>query len=491
MRVDAISSSSITVGRGCLDTVPREHASGSFIFFWGGYQVSEPTEFVAAETVNAKLTPRTFVNTLPLSMAPVDSVTMDSRAIRPYPPGKLELDSDMHPGLSYLPSGTGTLSWVVRDRLGQTESTVIDFTDNGVTSVETGVTYRVRVRGVTSSGAYTSPDIVDSSGITGLSYAYNTSGWTVPTGTATLEWSVTSQRGGYDNWQSPTINTDSPAATPATATGAVTLPAMTASGAAAANISATGAVTLPSLTASGSVFQDLTSTGAAALPALTADGAAQLTLTSSGAVTLPALAADGAAGAILPPTAYYAVRRDTMTDDGSGNLATVPDQSGNGFSTAISGTLTLDSDGIQMPGTGLDRIQPDSSIYLNPSFIIIRAYFDPSDTQGVIMGGANSTSVALGAFESGSTSTTLNTNVGTIDYIEVGGTQYVDGVDTRGDLFTALTTGSPVTVIIKRSAGGTPRPVPAVLQVRAGSSRQATSLARSTFTTAASYRQRM
>lgn len=78
-----------------------------------------------------------------------------------------------------------------------------------------------------------------------------------------------------------------------TGTGAVTLPAVTSSGAGKLTFAGTGASTLPSVTVSGDGAQTFSGTGAVTLPSVTASGAGKLTFTATSAVTLPAVTVSG------------------------------------------------------------------------------------------------------------------------------------------------------------------------------------------------------
>ncbi|MCA0871386.1 phage tail protein [Seohaeicola saemankumensis] len=144
VRIDGISATEITVGRGCLDTVPVPHAAGTPVICW--QSAARPTRgsFLAGETVSVKLLPQTGLGTLPLAQAPTDMVTFGSRAIRPLPPGNLRGDGLFLPTLA---SPETTLTWAHRDRLSQT-SAVFDSYVTGDIGPEPGVTYEVRIHWV-------------------------------------------------------------------------------------------------------------------------------------------------------------------------------------------------------------------------------------------------------------------------------------------------------------------------------------------------------
>lgn len=141
MRVDAISDTSMTVGRGCLDTIPATHSIGAVLHFWDNASLTDSTEFVTGNTVNAKLLTINPKGQLALVDAPVDSVTMVGRAARPYNMANVKLN-----GTYYASSVTGdlVLTWANRNRLQQTSGTIYDFDDGNITP-ESGVTYSISI----------------------------------------------------------------------------------------------------------------------------------------------------------------------------------------------------------------------------------------------------------------------------------------------------------------------------------------------------------
>jgi hypothetical protein len=119
--VEALSDTSITIGRGALDSVPRKHLTGAKIFFADDFAQPASTQFAEAENVNVKLLTMTGGGRLLLSAAPYDVVTMASRAVRPYPPGKLRIDGAVEPVSA---AGLTTLTWTHRDRVLQADQLV-------------------------------------------------------------------------------------------------------------------------------------------------------------------------------------------------------------------------------------------------------------------------------------------------------------------------------------------------------------------------------
>lgn len=149
VKVVEVTDSLVTVGRGVLDTVPAAHAAGTVVLFWDAYADSDGVEYVAGETVLAKVLPVSGLGQLPLSQAPEDSLTFVSRAMRPYPPGNLLINAVSYP---IALGGADELSatWSHRDRLQQTAGELQDTTVGDI-GPEAGTTYNLRIYGETDT----------------------------------------------------------------------------------------------------------------------------------------------------------------------------------------------------------------------------------------------------------------------------------------------------------------------------------------------------
>ena len=138
----SLSTSSMTVGRGCLDTVPASHSSSARIFFSDTSFGTDRFEYSQGETARIKLLPTTGKGTLLVTSAPEQTVTIQARQSKPYPPGKLRINT-----LAYPDSVAGdqdiVVAWAHRDRLQQTAS-LID-TEAGSIGPETNTEYICRV----------------------------------------------------------------------------------------------------------------------------------------------------------------------------------------------------------------------------------------------------------------------------------------------------------------------------------------------------------
>ena len=225
MRIDSIAQNGtnydMTVGRGVLDTVPQKHAAGDAVLFFQNFADSNEVEYLAGQAIDVKLLNRTSTGYLHQSKADADHVLFSSRAIRPYPVGNFKVNG------SYadfeLSASDAVLTWAHRDRITQTTSIVEDHT-HGDMGPEAGVSYLVEITAFDGSGA--SLGSVVSANV-GTATTYTLAGsTTLPAGTTKLKFSVTTQRGVYDSWQSPAIYGNTLAA-PSNLTGATVLAAPT------------------------------------------------------------------------------------------------------------------------------------------------------------------------------------------------------------------------------------------------------------------------
>lgn len=202
IRVDAMVEDAgeviLTMGRGCLDTVPVSHASGATVLFFGPGQVAD-SDYLDGEAVDVKLLTRTGTSLLSLAKAPVDSLTFDSRAIRPYPPGRFKLNG------SYVQDqfvGDALLTWAHRDRTLQTTPVAEDHDDADI-GPEAGTTYRLRVEALNGAGIVLAT-VTDTDIGSGTSHDWDET-TALPDGTVRLRFSVASVRDGYESWQRPEI----------------------------------------------------------------------------------------------------------------------------------------------------------------------------------------------------------------------------------------------------------------------------------------------
>lgn len=133
IRLDAVNSDSISVGRAVLDTLPIT-VSGSDnlpILFCQDYAESDKTEYMEGETINVRLATNTYSANLDIADATQMDLTFNQRAARPYPPANLTING------SYFPETIGgqdslQLAWNHRDKTQQTSGTLLDFFDGDI-----------------------------------------------------------------------------------------------------------------------------------------------------------------------------------------------------------------------------------------------------------------------------------------------------------------------------------------------------------------------
>jgi hypothetical protein len=163
IKVVSIGSTTVTVGRGLLDTVPAPHSAGARIFFWEDFYGTDEREYVSGESVSVKLLTTTGKGTLAIGSAVADTVTMARRAFRPYPPGRWAIAGTFFPVQVLEVPVSAT--WVHRHRTQQTGSDYLTFLSDSV-GPEVGTTYSIRLYNHDLGTLLHSVD-----GLTGTSYS--------------------------------------------------------------------------------------------------------------------------------------------------------------------------------------------------------------------------------------------------------------------------------------------------------------------------------
>lgn len=143
VRVDTINPATgeLTLGRGCVDTVPAAHDIGARIYFYDGFGGQDATEYTTGVSVQAKLLTRTGAGVLAEAAAGTDTLLFAQRQARPYPPGRLRINSVSWPGEAISPLA---VDWAHRDRVLQADQLV----DTEAVSVgpEAGTTYTTTLK---------------------------------------------------------------------------------------------------------------------------------------------------------------------------------------------------------------------------------------------------------------------------------------------------------------------------------------------------------
>ena len=113
--------------------------AGTRIWFFGDSIAFDTTEYSAAEQVDVKLLTNTGSAQLAIGSATLMTVTFDDRIGRPYPPGKLKINSTDYPSSV---TGSFTVTWAHRNRDSQADQII----DASVSSVTPAVNIRYGLR---------------------------------------------------------------------------------------------------------------------------------------------------------------------------------------------------------------------------------------------------------------------------------------------------------------------------------------------------------
>ncbi|HDR1345752.1 TPA: hypothetical protein QB387_002032 [Pasteurella multocida] len=161
IRVD-YKTNTLTVGRGCADTLPQVHAKGARAWcYLLGAGVNQ-TAYLPNEAVKARLLTVTPQQTQDAASAAVIQLTTRQRQARPYPPGNVKFDGILS---NTITDGTGfKLTWAHRDRDIQADQLIAHTEDSTVLGA--GVSYKVDlldgdrlVRSITTTDTtFTYPD---------------------------------------------------------------------------------------------------------------------------------------------------------------------------------------------------------------------------------------------------------------------------------------------------------------------------------------------
>lgn len=139
--IDPVAAT-LTVARGCVDTVPMPHAVGTRVWFTDEYVGFDGREYLANESPQAKLITRTSQGELNPDLATTIGLTLQRRQIRPYPPGRLRVQGEAYPPELWTFGTELTVQWAHRDRILQADQ-LVDTTQGNI-GPEPGTTYTVR-----------------------------------------------------------------------------------------------------------------------------------------------------------------------------------------------------------------------------------------------------------------------------------------------------------------------------------------------------------
>lgn len=214
VRIDALdlTAGTLTLARGCADTVPAQHAAGSRLWIWQEHAALGPSQYTDGETLSVKLLTNTGSEQLALSAATAITVELASRAARPYPPGNLQIAGSAYPSSV---AGEYAVSWAHRNREAQADQ-LIDTTAAGVTPDETrNLRYALRLLDGSGTVLIERDDIGSTTATVVLNY----------TGNVMLE--LYAIDNGGDSWQRHVHTFAYTAPSPAPAASTITAPAYT------------------------------------------------------------------------------------------------------------------------------------------------------------------------------------------------------------------------------------------------------------------------
>jgi hypothetical protein len=167
VRIDAIDGvlNTIDIGRGCLDSAPLEHASGTRVWFAELKGGSDVTPYLPTEDLDVRVTPVTGKGELDVASASTENIVFTGRFFKPYPAGRFAFNSAYYPSVI---TGVLDLTWVHRDRTLQDVRPIVDHFDGSI-GPEVGTTYTAKLYG--ERDLVTTP-LRTYSGVSGLSQSW-------------------------------------------------------------------------------------------------------------------------------------------------------------------------------------------------------------------------------------------------------------------------------------------------------------------------------
>ncbi len=175
----------LLVRRNMLDTVPAKHLAGAAVMTFPDNAANEP--YSDGQVVSVKMLTTTLRGQLSEAAAPVNTVTMARRHVRPYPVANLRVNATAYPAEAY---GALVATWFERNRLTHTDPQPTDPSvppEAGTTCVARWYVDNVLKRtqaGITSSTDTFTPD--------------------VGSGGKTIRLEIETVRGSYTSWQRAT-----------------------------------------------------------------------------------------------------------------------------------------------------------------------------------------------------------------------------------------------------------------------------------------------
>lgn len=205
-RLVSVAADHIVVARGCADTIPQAHSTGTAIWFYEDALGREdtPNEHASGTTVGVKLLTFTVGGgRMALRNSPPNEVTFNWRFNRPYPPGNMQVNGA--PWFAYLHINDSfpeaVLTWAHRDRVLQADQLLEH--EAGNVGPEAGTTYTVRVYDATDTM------VREVTGISGTTWTYTKAMGMADLGAAPntpAYLTICSSRGGLESLHSYRVN---------------------------------------------------------------------------------------------------------------------------------------------------------------------------------------------------------------------------------------------------------------------------------------------
>lgn len=141
LTVDTLTKS-VTIARGCLDTVPQVHAGGTRVWFYETGETDASREFSIGDTVNGKVLSNSTLAQLSPDLAQTLTLTTVGRFGKPYPPGLVTIDGLDIFAVQSIASGS-VVTFARRNRI--TQGDVVQ--DYGVADIspEAGQTHTINL----------------------------------------------------------------------------------------------------------------------------------------------------------------------------------------------------------------------------------------------------------------------------------------------------------------------------------------------------------
>jgi hypothetical protein len=140
--VEVINGQTVTLGRGCVDTVAALHAAGSYLWFYDGQTGDVDRSFNAGDNVALQLIAYAGTTGVDPSLAGVHNFTVTGRINAPFPPRQVAI-ADRPFGEGQSATSGETLTWASSNRI--TQASIVYADDAAGIDPEPNTTWSVRI----------------------------------------------------------------------------------------------------------------------------------------------------------------------------------------------------------------------------------------------------------------------------------------------------------------------------------------------------------